>query len=160
MGKGQTFYRQSRVGSGRVNVSQGRVGSKKSDPWTTLVSVWHGDRNSPLRVKNGEPSPSLRVWRRLHSDSITCNSDRYLTSEWNSLLICVCQMLSVNPHMADKTYKTYSSSGVGVQNIRVNWMHKSKHIPDKIRQVDCYYQLLLLLLLLLLSIINIPTETI
>ena len=25
-----------RVGSGRVKVSPGRVGSKKSDPWTTL----------------------------------------------------------------------------------------------------------------------------
>ena len=33
---GQTFCRQSQVGSGRVNVSPGRVGSKKSDPWTTL----------------------------------------------------------------------------------------------------------------------------
>ena len=26
-------------GSGRVNVSPGRVGSKKSDPWTTLGSL-------------------------------------------------------------------------------------------------------------------------
>ena len=39
---GQTFCRQSRVGSGRVGSGQrfagsGRVGSKKSDPWTTLV---------------------------------------------------------------------------------------------------------------------------
>ena len=33
---GQTFCRQSRVGSGRVNGSPGRVGSKKSGPWTTL----------------------------------------------------------------------------------------------------------------------------
>ena len=33
VGSGQTFCRQSRVGSGRVNVSpgRGRVGSKKSD---------------------------------------------------------------------------------------------------------------------------------
>ena len=36
VGSGQTFCRQPRVGSGRVNVSPGRVGSKKSDPWTTL----------------------------------------------------------------------------------------------------------------------------
>ena len=37
VGSGQNFCRQARVGSGRVNVSPGRVGSKKSDPWTTLV---------------------------------------------------------------------------------------------------------------------------
>ena len=37
VGSGQTFCRQSRVGLGRVNVSPGRVGSKKSDPWTTLI---------------------------------------------------------------------------------------------------------------------------
>ena len=36
VGSGETFCRQSRVGSDRVNVSLGRVGSKKSDPWTTL----------------------------------------------------------------------------------------------------------------------------
>ena len=36
---GQTFCQQSRVGSGRVNVSPGRVGSKKSDPWTTLPDM-------------------------------------------------------------------------------------------------------------------------
>ena len=31
------FYVGNR-GSGRVNVSTGRVGSKKSDPWTSLIS--------------------------------------------------------------------------------------------------------------------------
>ena len=39
VGSDQTFCRQLRVGSGRsgrVNVSPGRVGSKKSNPWTTL----------------------------------------------------------------------------------------------------------------------------
>ena len=44
---GQTFCRQSRVGSSRVNVSPGRVGSKKSDPWTTLR--WIGMRRSNIR---------------------------------------------------------------------------------------------------------------
>ena len=40
---GSDFWRQSRVWSGRVNVSPGRVGGKKSDPWTTLVlCVLHG----------------------------------------------------------------------------------------------------------------------
>ena len=34
VGSGQTFCRQSRVGSG---VSPGGVGSKKSDQWTTLI---------------------------------------------------------------------------------------------------------------------------
>ena len=36
VGSGQIFCGQSRVGSGRVNALPGRVGSKKSDPWTTL----------------------------------------------------------------------------------------------------------------------------
>ena len=34
VGSGQTFV--DNRGSGRVNISPGRVGSKKSDPWTTL----------------------------------------------------------------------------------------------------------------------------
>ena len=36
VGSGQTFCRQSRVGSGQ-RFAAGRVGSKKSDPWTTLI---------------------------------------------------------------------------------------------------------------------------
>ena len=37
VGSGQTFRRQSRVESGQRSAGSGRVGSKKSDPWTTLV---------------------------------------------------------------------------------------------------------------------------
>ena len=40
VGSGQTFCQQSRVGSDRVNVNfagSGRVESKKSGPWTTLI---------------------------------------------------------------------------------------------------------------------------
>ena len=40
VGSGQTFCRQSPVGSGRVNVSPGRVGSEKNDPWTTLEPLF------------------------------------------------------------------------------------------------------------------------
>ena len=39
VGSGQNCCRQARVGSGRVNFSLGRVGSKKSDPWTTLRHI-------------------------------------------------------------------------------------------------------------------------
>ena len=35
---GSDFLSAIAVGSGRVNVSPGRVGSKKSDPWTTLIN--------------------------------------------------------------------------------------------------------------------------
>ena len=37
---GSDFCWQSRVGSDRVNISAGRVGSKKSDPWTTLAYMY------------------------------------------------------------------------------------------------------------------------
>ena len=38
-GRGQTFCRQSRVGSGQRFARSGRVGPKKSDPRTTLRCV-------------------------------------------------------------------------------------------------------------------------
>ena len=36
VGSGQTFCRQSRVRSGQRSAGSGWVGSKESDPWTTL----------------------------------------------------------------------------------------------------------------------------
>ena len=50
VGSGQTFCRQSRVGSGWVNVSPGRV--QESDPWTTLLS--------PLRTAEVEFYPNAK----------------------------------------------------------------------------------------------------
>ena len=60
-GSGQTFCRQSRVGSaiaGRVNVSPDRVGSKKSGPWTTLV--YSALRGIKCYLKNSYPTLMLR----------------------------------------------------------------------------------------------------
>ena len=36
---GQTFCRQSRVGSSQRFAGSGRVGFKESDPWTTLMYI-------------------------------------------------------------------------------------------------------------------------
>ena len=53
VGSDQTFCRQSRVGSGRVNVSPARVGSKKSDPWTTLG--WSDGNTMRISLVNRVP---------------------------------------------------------------------------------------------------------
>ena len=51
VGSGRVRLFVGNRGSGRVNVSPGRVGSKKSDPWTTLVDAGARDliiwRNLP-----------------------------------------------------------------------------------------------------------------
>jgi len=43
--------------------------------------------------------------------------------------ICVCQMASVNPHMAARIYRMYSSSGCGLQVIRVTRITMSTQAP-------------------------------
>ena len=40
-------------------------------------------------------------------------------------------MPSVNPHMPANMYKTYASSGVGIQDMSVIWIAKSTHRPEK-----------------------------
>ena len=60
-----------------------------------------------------------------------CEPSRNVKTYSNSLLICVCQMPSVRPHIAEITYKMYSWFMLGLQNIRVNCIHKSTHIPEK-----------------------------
>ena len=42
-GSGRVRFFVGNRGSGRVNFSSDRVGSKKSDPWTTLVCLHFGE---------------------------------------------------------------------------------------------------------------------
>ena len=58
---GSDFCRKSRVGSGRVNVLAGRVGSKKSDPWTTLVQSLSGELTIPSHVQSGFMSEEYTI---------------------------------------------------------------------------------------------------
>ena len=86
-GRGQTICRQSRVGSGRVNVSPGRVGPKKSDPWTTLVinikcikiPTW--TKNAPLSLASSSSSS------RVHTGDID--------PQWRKTDCCMIWVLSL-----------------------------------------------------------------
>ena len=56
----------------------------------------------------------LVFWRHFNWDTVQMNKKN------NQLLIDVCQMPSVTPHIIASMYRTYSSLAEGRQNISVN----------------------------------------